>query len=614
MENKNFKMPTSLGEKRNGPSVKVRIPHVKLERESSLPRIEIDRPSTPISRCSTPIRSTTPITMPSKISPDNVRFASKQEEVFSNIPPNTKKLRMRSFLWVKPVEQGSVTASLFAQLIPLLAVNIAAFSSGLSLGYSAILLPQIRPDYQPIEDLVHHVYNFTTTKYRPFTADSEQGSWIASIFGIGAVLGGIFSAVIGRRYGRRISILMLSIVDLIGWIMIAASQNLAMMLIGRFISGFVAAGYSPCISIYVAEITQAKNRGWMLGLTVPIMSIGTLVMYSLGSYLPWHLAAATCTPVPVFLAIFVFMQYESPYWYFQQGNDKKAYTALEKFRGKDDNCTAESFQIQEHLKNRLEEISLVQGLKSIFLETKYFRPFLVLNTLFLLMLASGKFAIEFYAIEILTKFGGSMDKHLAAVFVAIIQLVGALLFLILIKKLSRKVLIVSSAFIMGTSLVVLGFCMYSRVKAGVMGDMSSLDWLPLACVIVYMVAAPLGLCSIPFMYIAELYPAEMRSLLGGLTIALSNLELFLVVKTFPMLESVIGDHGVFWVYAGACFLAIVFTLSYIPETKDKSLLQVESKFERQRKTLRASPWVSPIPSPSASSVRKLQFQTSMFTQ
>ena len=56
--------------------------------------------------------------------------------------------------------------------------------------------------------------------------------------------------------------------------------------------------------------------------------------------------------------------------------------------------------------------------------------------------------------------------------------------------------------------------MYSRVKAGVMGDMSSLDWLPLACVIVYMVAAPLGLCSIPFMYIAELYPAEMRSLLG----------------------------------------------------------------------------------------------------
>merc|ERR1711976_614952 len=101
-----------------------------------------------------------------------------------------------------------------------------------------------------------------------------------------------------------------------------------------------------------------------------------------------------------------------------------------------------------------------------------------------------------------------MDKHLAAVLVAIIQLVGALLFLILIKKLSRKFLIVTSAFVMGTALVVLGFCVYSQVSGGPMGaKMSELDWLPLTCVIIYMVAAPLGLCSIPFMYVAELYPA-----------------------------------------------------------------------------------------------------------
>jgi len=612
MENKNFKMPQKLTDKRDGPALKVRIPHVKLERESSLPRIEIERPSTP----NTPLRLATQssfYTIPSKTNTDKVKFSSKEDEVFSTIPPHTKKLRMRSFLWVRPVTRSSVTVSLFAQLLPLLAINIAAFSSGLSLGYSAILLPQIRPELQPLDDLAHH-YNLTSTRYRPFTADSEQGSWIASIFGIGAVFGGVFSALIGKKYGRRVCILSLSIVDIFGWILIAASQNLTMMLIGRFLSGFVAAGYSPCIQIYVAEITQAKNRGWMLGLTVPIMSIGTLVMYTLGANLPWHLAAATVTPVPLFLGIFVFFLNESPYWYFQQGDDKKAYLALEKFRGKDENCISESFQIQEHLKHLVEEVSFLQGLKKIFTEAKYLRPFLVLNTLFLLMLFSGKFAIDFYAIDILAKVGGSMDKHLAAVLVAIIQLVGALLFLVLVKKLSRKLLIVISAFVMGTALVVLGFCGYSKESGAAMGQMPELEWLPLTCVIVYMVAAPLGLCSIPFMYVGELYPAEMRSLLGGLTIALSNIELFVVVKTFPMLEALIGDHGVFWIYAGSCFLSIVFTLSYIPETKDKSLLQVEGKFERHRKPLRASPWVSPMASPSVSSIRKLQFQTSMFTQ
>ena len=69
----------------------------------------------------------------------------------------------------------------------------------------------------------------------------------------------------------------------------------------------------------------------------------------------------------------------------------------------------------------------------------------------------------------------------------------------------------------------------------------------------------------------------MRSLMGGLTIALSNLELFIVVKTFPNLEELMGDHGVFWLYAFACFGAIIFTLSYVPETKDKELAKVDIK-------------------------------------
>ena len=63
--------------------------------------------------------------------------------------------------------------------------------------------------------------------------------------------------------------------------------------------------------------------------------------------------------------------------------------------------------------------------------------------------------------------------------------------------------------------------------------------------------------------------------MGGMTVALSNLELFIVVKTFPNLEELMGDHGVFWLYAFACFCAIIFTLSYVPETKDKELAKVE---------------------------------------
>merc|ERR1719483_413832 len=130
-----------------------------------------------------------------------------------------------------------------------------------------------------------------TPAYRPFTASLEQGSWIAGIFGLGAIFGGIFSAISGNRYGRRVSLMLLAVPDFLGWILIASSQNLGMMLAGRFLGGFAAAGYSPNIQIYVGVITQPEHRGWLSGLTVPIMAIGVLSMYAVGSIIPWHLAA-----------------------------------------------------------------------------------------------------------------------------------------------------------------------------------------------------------------------------------------------------------------------------------------------------------------------------------
>ncbi|XP_023343142.1 solute carrier family 2, facilitated glucose transporter member 6 [Eurytemora carolleeae] len=223
----------------------LRIPSVRLEREGSLPRIELGS-VTP----TTPVRSL-------QYGPSFGIPKYNKGSIEGYIPPNTKKLRMRSFLWVKPALESPASA-LFSQLVPVLLVNIAALSSGLALGFSAILLPQIRPDSERLVDLSHHIYNFTT-QHRPFTASLEQGSWIASIFGIGAVFGGLSSAVLGNKYGRRASLLVYCLVDLLGWCLVAGSQDLGMMLVGRFLAGFAAAGYSPCVQIYVAEITQVKK-------------------------------------------------------------------------------------------------------------------------------------------------------------------------------------------------------------------------------------------------------------------------------------------------------------------------------------------------------------------
>ena len=485
-------------------------------------------------------------------------------------------------------------------MFPVLAANIAAISSGLAIGFSSILLPQLRPGYNQTDHL-------TSGIYQPFLITEEEGSWIAAMFSLGAIFGGLISAYLGKTFGRRVSLMLLALPDLLGWILCASSQNLWMMLAGRFLVGLSAAGYSPNIQIFVAEITEARHRGWLSGLTMPMMSIGVLLMYTMGSWLPWHYAAAICTRLPVLLVLAVYNLYDSPYWYFSIGKEKSAHSAIEKFRGPGSNVVSEIFTIQQHVESvaQGEEQSFISAIITVFTDKKYLKPFAILNFLFFLMVFSGKFTIDFYAVDFFKNTGSHVNEYISAVIIAFIHLVGSLIFIALVKKTSRKLLLSISSLVMGTALAGLAIWMsYSS---------SATDWVPITCLLVYMLAAPLGLCSLPFLYIAEFYPSELRSVMAGLTTMLTNIMMALALKTFTNLESLLGHHGVVFLYSGACFGAILLTLSYVPETKDKSLTVIQDKFARL-KPERASPWVTPLPSPSINSVRKFQYKSQMFTQ
>ena len=72
----------------------------------------------------------------------------------------------------------------------------------------------------------------------------ESGSWIASIFGLGAIFGGFAAGYLGAKFGQRKTMFMLAVPDIVAWIFIASAQNIPMMLFGRFLAGFSAAAYS----------------------------------------------------------------------------------------------------------------------------------------------------------------------------------------------------------------------------------------------------------------------------------------------------------------------------------------------------------------------------------
>lgn len=498
----------------------------------------------------------------------------------------TKTLRMKSLLWTKPTGFAVTSASsTLKQLIPALIVNLAALSSGLSLGFSAIALPQLKSE--------NATWYGQTELYQPFTLDMEMGSWIASIFGLGAIFGGFAAAVLSSKCGQRKALLMLAIPDILAWILIASAQNVPMMLIGRFLSGFCAAGYSPAIQTYIAEIAQPQHRGWLGGLTTPVLAFGALTSYGLGALVSWHYVAIFGLCIPLLLIPGLCFLHDSPYWYLQKGDEKKALNVMEKFRQEGSNALAELLAVSDSLRlSNFHQLSWKDAIEK-FTQRQYRRPFLTLNFLFLLMTFTGNFAITFYAVDVFTRSGqGRINEYVSAIIIGAIKFLGALLFIPAVQRFSRRMLIVTSAFIMGVSMAILGLAMYAHETES-LTQIDAISWLPLLCVTLYMLADPIGVGSVPFLYLGEFFPTEMRSILSGLTICLSNLELFIVVKTFPNLTEMMHNSGTFWLYAGFCFVTILYTLVWIPETKGRSLQDIEKYF-----SFKESLHVSPLPTPS----------------
>jgi len=500
----------------------------------------------------------------------------------------TKTLRTKSLLWTKP--KGVAITSLSStvkQLLPTLVINLAALSSGLSLGFSAIAIPQLKSNA---------TWYGQTELYQPFNLNMESGSWVASIFGLGAIFGGFAAGYLGTKFGQRKTMFMLAVPDIVAWIFIASAQNIPMMLFGRFLAGFSAAGYSPTIQTYIAEIAQPQHRGWLGGLTSPILAFGALLSYCLGSLISWHYVAIIGIFIPLSMIPGLFLLSDTPYWYIQQGDEKKALQVIEKFREQGANSLAELWAVSDGLRSSITELSFKEAVQRLT-QRQYRRPFLTLNFLFVLTAFTGNFAITFYAVDIFQHSGnGAINSYLSAIIIGAIKFLGAILYIPAVKYISRRMLICGSSFVMGTSMSVLGLAMYSH-ESGLYSNLGIMVWLPLVCITIYMLADPIGVGSVPFLYLGEFFPAETRSILSGITVGLSNLNMFIVVKTFPSLTNMVGDSGTFWLYSAFCFIMILYTLVWIPETKGRSLQDIEQYFS-YKEDLHVTPFATPVSTPN----------------
>ena len=107
---------------------------------------------------------------------------------------------------------------------------------------------------------------------------------------------------------------------------------------------------------------------------------------------------------------------------------------------------------------------------------------------------------------------------------------------------------------------------------------ASLGWLPLVSLIVFMVAYSCGLANVPFIIMGEMFPLRFRTALGAISSSFNLLCTFVVVRSYPDMLAAMGKDGTFGLFTGCTLLCIVFVYFTLPETKGKTLEDIETLF------------------------------------
>ncbi|XP_041983967.1 facilitated trehalose transporter Tret1-like [Aricia agestis] len=463
---------------------------------------------------------------------------------------------------MKPiVRQAFLTASV--------AINIIAH--GCVIGFSAVLIPSLRRPESHI-------------KVTP-----SQESWIASIVGFALITGNIIITPLMDTLGRKKSHLLTIFPVLIGWFLLVTATNVASIIFARFLQGVAMGMLGPLGSIIIGEMTDPRNRGAFLTCVSLSLTIGVLSTHALGTYFSWQQNALICSFVTFTSLLLIIYNPESPPWLIAKGKFDKAENIFYYLRGKNGQQEAEwkdMLDAQKMIKRSIESgdnvgfgrrVSSFFGYLRVTLKKpEFYKPIIIMFLLYTMFQFAGINVISSYTMDIIHKVvGPEANAKFLMVALDIERLVCNILAVFLMRTMKRRTLLFSSGAICVLSYIGKSMYVLAKQKGTLPFDN---QWVPLALIGLYMFSLTVGVSSIPFTLSGEIFPLEYRGLGSGISVLALSLNFFIAVKSFPVLTNSIGLSATYLLYAGIVTLCLSILYFMLPETKDRTLQDIENTF------------------------------------
>ena len=416
--------------------------------------------------------------------------------------------------------------------------------------------------------VISGVLPFATQEF--LLVNTKQGFLVSSIL-MGAIIGVFLCGYMSDTFGRKRSLQLQALLFIAGTIICFTSSSFFVLVMGRVISGLALGLASALVPLYLSEISPASCRGRMVAINQLFLSLGVLAAYTVNYLLTdmgsWRgMIAAGLAPCLLQLILLFFIE-ESPFWLLSKGCKQRAINVFQRLRG--DTLWLESIDQVQGVNPAKKQVSFLKVIQN----KKILLVIILGVVLNMFQQITGINAVLFYSPKIFSSMGFSSLKDTieASIGIGIINLAFTIVAALIIDKAGRRKLLIASLCGMFFFLQLMIVSLYFFSSKG--------SVISLSCILGYVGFFAIGLGPVCFILISEMYPLAIRGRAMSIAV-LSNWSFnYLVSFSFPLLVDLISVTGVFQLFAVLIIVALFFVYRFLPETKGKSLTQIESELQ-----------------------------------
>jgi SP family sugar:H+ symporter-like MFS transporter len=404
-----------------------------------------------------------------------------------------------------------------------------------------------------------------------------QGAVVAALL-LGAMVGAALAGPLSDRMGRRRLIIIAGVTFTVGAIAAAVAPSAGTLVAARFVLGLAVGSAALVVPLYLSEIAPTEIRGAIASLNQMMIVVGILAAFIVNAILAssgeWRLMLGLAAVPSLILLVGMAFMPETPRFLVRTGEEGEAREVLDEVTTDTESPKEKVREIRE-----VEEKETGSGLE--LLKARWIRPALVVAIgLAVFQQLIGINTIIYYAPTTLTSVGyGPESAIYANLAIGALNVAMTVIAIRIIDRVGRKPMLLAGLVGMVASLTILGVSSEVLSEPNSAGDPAAV--VTLLCLAGFIVSFAATWGPVVWVMLPEVLPLSVRGTAMGIAICLHWGANFLVSQTFPIMLEGWGPGPVFLGYAAIGVLAFVFVKALVPETKGRSLEEIEAGLQRK---------------------------------